>query len=381
MKWSFPMGRVAGIPIRMHVTFILVLVWIAWLGWESNGLVSSLWALALINGLFACVVLHELAHSLVAIRFGAEVRNITLLPIGGVASMKSIPEKPYQEFLVSVAGPLTNVLIVLILTAARGRFPSWQQENVFPASGGELLDALIWANLILAVFNLVPAFPMDGGRVLRSLLALFLPYRQATTAAATIGQLLAVGFILVGLLTNPFLVIIGLFVFFGAEGEERSVRIKSMLRDVLAEDVMVTGFVRLQPGDTVGRCLEYVYHHKQEDFPVELEGRLVGIVPRKDWLEALHRDGVEAKVADIMRRHFVVLHPKADLAKLYQQVLLLHQGVFPVVDEGRLVGLLTAEDISRFLMVREAQEGRRESALHQPSPGPKGGSRFTVDMG
>jgi Zn-dependent protease/CBS domain-containing protein len=380
MKWSIPMGRVWGIPIRMHLTFILLLAWIAWLGWSVDGLRSSLWALALIICLFACVVLHELGHSFVAMRFGAHVSSVTLLPIGGVASMRSIPEKPYQELLVSLAGPSVNVLIALVLMAVRGGYHVLGEQNVFPMSVGELVDALVNANLILAVFNLIPAFPMDGGRVLRSVLALFLPFPRATAVAATLGQILAVGFVLVGLAKNPFLVVIGIFIFFGAETEERTVRVKNMLRDVMVEDVMVTDFVNIAPGDTVARCLENVYHRKQEDFVVEFEGRLVGIVARKDWLEVLHSRGPEARVEEIMRRHFITVIPKTPLSRLYQDLWHLKQGVFPVVENGKLVGLLTTEDVSRFLMVQAIRQNSKAVGLGlQRNAGSS--SRFTVDLG
>lgn len=358
MKWSIPLGRVAGIPIRMHLTFLLLLAWIAWMGWQLNGLSSSLWALALINCLFACVVLHELGHSLVAIRFGAQVHNVTLLPIGGVASMKSIPERPYQELLVSMAGPSVNLLIAGILVVARGGLPVWPWRIDVPRSHTELLDDLLAANLVLIVFNLIPAFPMDGGRILRSLLAMILPYPKATGVATTLGQMLALGFILVGLLENPLLILIGLFVFIGAESEDRAVHIKEMLRDVLAEEVMVTDFVSLHPEDTLGRCLEYVYHHRQEDFPVLADGQLRGLLARKDWLVALHRDGVQVRVADVMKRRFVSVSPKTSVARLYNDLWLLKQGVFPVIEGGKVVGLLTAEDVGRFLIVQEAQKTR-----------------------
>ena len=379
MKWSVPLGRVGGIPIRIHISFVLLLAWIAWLGWGVNGLASSLWAVTLISCLFLCVVLHELGHSFVAIHFGSEVRSVTLYPIGGVASMKSIPEKPYQELLVSIAGPSVNMLIVLLLAALRGGFPSWADVGKFPASGGELVDALIRANIILAVFNLLPAFPMDGGRVMRSLLALFLPYPRATAVAAMLGQLIAVGFILLGLALNPFLVIIGFFVFFGAETEERSVRVKNMLRDVHAGDVMLTEFTTLNPDDSVGRCLEYVYHHRQEDFPVILEGRIVGILARKDWLAALHREGPDARVSDIMTRHFISVSIQTPLSKIYQDLAALKQGVFPVIENGQVRGLLTADDISRFLLVEQARKRREKQP--PPESRPIRPSSFTVDLG
>lgn len=380
MKWSIPMGRVWGIPIRMHSTFILLLIWIAWLGWSVDGLRSSLWALALILCLFACVVLHELGHSIVAMRFGAHVRSVTLLPIGGVASMRSIPEKPYQELLVSLAGPAVNLVIALVLMAFRGGYHVLGEQNVFPVSIGELVDALVNANLVLAVFNLIPAFPMDGGRVLRSILSLFFPFARATAVAAMLGQILAVGFVLVGLVTNPFLVLIGIFIFFGAESEGRTVRVKNMLRDVFVEDVMVTDFVNIGPEDTVARCLENVYHRKQEDFVVECEGRLIGLVARKDWLEALHSDGPQAKVENIMRRHFITVIPKTPLSRLYQDLWHLKQGVFPVMENGKLVGLLTTEDVSRFLMVQAIRQNSKEGGVgSQRNAGPS--SRFTVDLG
>ena len=380
MKWSISMGRVYGIPIRMHLTFLLLLAWIAWLGWSVEGLHSSLWALALIVCLFACVVLHELGHSFMAIRFGAHVRSVTLLPMGGVASMRSIPEKPYQELLVSLAGPSVNVVIALVVMALRGGYHSWSKQPMFPMNVGELLDALINANLVLAVFNLIPAFPMDGGRVLRSVLALFLPYARATTMAATLGQILAIGFVLVGLAKNPFLMVIGIFIFFGAETEERTVRVKSMLRDALVEDVMVTDFVNLSPEDNVARCLENVHHRKQEDFVVEFEGRLVGVVARKDWLEALHRDGPQARIENIMRRHFITVIPKTPLFRLYQDLWHLKQGVFPVVEKGKLLGLLTTEDVSRFLMVQAIQQNSKGEAL-RPHRNKGSSDRFTVDLG
>ncbi|MFH0952723.1 MAG: site-2 protease family protein [Verrucomicrobiota bacterium] len=380
MKWSIPIGRVLGIPIRMHISFVALLAWIAWLGWKVSGLSSSLWALALINCLFACVILHELGHSLVAVRFGSEVRSVTLLPIGGVASIKSLPEKPYQELLMALAGPTVNLAIMAVLSVVRGGFPSWVGATTFPTNTGELLDALIRANLVMAAFNLVPAFPMDGGRVLRSFLALFLTYPRATAVAATMGQLLALGFILVGLVTNPFLVIIGIFVFLSAETEERSVHVKDLLRDVLAEDAMVTDFVSLQPDDTLGRCLENVYHRKQEDFPVEQDGRLVGVLSRKDWLAALHRDGSQALIRDVMRRRFVCVSPKTPLLRLYQDLAAFKQGVLPVVDGGKILGLLTVEDVSRYLMVQEANQ-RRGRAAAPGASGSRAPSRLTIDLG
>ncbi len=377
MKWSFPLARVAGIPIRIHLSFLLIVGWIAWLGWTEGGWVSSLWAVALILALFACVVIHELAHSLVAIRFGGKVRSVTLWPIGGVASMKSIPEQPRQELLISLAGPLVNVMIAGLLILARGGFPAWIDVPLVPRGPAELADALARANLILAVFNLLPAFPMDGGRVMRSLLAMFLPYARATSIAAAIGQTLAVGFVLLGLALNPFLMVIGFFVFIGAESEERAARVKEMLQGVYAEDVMLDPFVSLHPEDRVGRCLELASHHRQEDFPVECDGRVVGIMTRKDWLNALHGRGAETPVAEVMKKVFVSVDVRTPLARLYRDLRALEQGLFPVLRAGRMVGVLTAEDISKYLLIQEVR--RDMSPASSQSNG--NASRFTIDLG
>jgi len=376
MKWSVPAGRVFGGAIRLHVTFLLVLLWIAWVGWEVDGPACSLWALALILGLFACIVLHELGHSLVAIHFGGEVRSITLLPIGGVASMRALPDQPRQEFLVAVAGPLVNLVIALLLAALRGRWPTFALAAAFPRSGAELLAQLTPANFLLVAFNLIPAFPMDGGRILRSFLATFLPYPRATAWAAAVGQFLAVAFIIFGFMHNLFLMFIGFFVFLGAGTEEHAVRVRHLLHAVLVRDVMLTDFVCLHPDDRLERCLEYVYHRKQEDFPVTVDGYPVGILPRADWLAALHRLGGAARVGDIMQTRFISLSPATELEKAYPSLGTLEQAVFPVLESGRVVGLLTMADIGRYLVVQEARDARRK-----PPPLPRRPAGFTVDLG
>jgi len=280
--------------------------------------------------------------SLVAMRFGVRVESVTLYPIGGIARMSSIPEKPSQELLVSLAGPLVNVVIVLFLSLIRGGFPSWGGMDRFPATPGELVDALIRANVILAVFNLLPAFPMDGGRIIRSILAMFLPYTRATALAALLGQLIAVGFILLGFRLNPFLILIGFFVFFGAEAEERAVRVRKLLSRISVGDVMLTDFAVLSPDDTVARCLELTHHHRQENFPVVLEGKIVGVLARADWLRALSRQGSSTPVQGIMKRNFISVDARTPLSRIYRDLRQLDQTLFPVMRDGRMVGLLTS---------------------------------------
>ena len=380
MKWSMPLCHTFGIHIRIHVTFLLLLAWIAWLGWQSDGLQASLWAMAFVVCLFICIVLHELGHSLVAMRFGAEVRGITLLPIGGVASMRNIPEKPLHELLLSLAGPLVNVLIAGGLVIVRGGFPGWSGEMAVPRSAGELADDLIRTNTILVLFNLLPAFPMDGGRVLRSLLATVMPYARATAVASGTGQAIAILFMITGIVSNPFLLIIGLFVFWGAESEGHAVHIKSLLSGVQARDAMVTDFVSLHPEDRIDRCLEYVTHRRQEDFPVLLDGRLVGVVSKTDWMTALHKEGAQVPIAHVMRTGFISLRPDADLSRIYQDLVSLKQRLFPVIEDGDMIGLLTPDDISRFLLVKETRSSDRPAARGGSAKGPNP-STWSIDLG
>lgn len=348
MRTSIPMGRIAGIPIRVHLSFLLVIAWIAWLGWEEGGWRTSAWAAALILLLFACVVLHEVGHSLVAMAFGAKVRSVTLYPVGGVAALESVPRQPFRELAMSLAGPAVNAMIAFALSLWRGDFPSWSETSAFPSNAQELRDALIRANVVLAIFNLVPAFPMDGGRVLRSVLALFLSYPRATSVAAAVGQALAVGILLLGLAVgNPFLALIGVFVFLGAGSEEQYVRIQSHLTGLRAADVMRRRFFCLTPDDTLRRCLELEARIGQSDFPVVWEGRVVGILPKNVWGRALQERDADVPVREVMQKVFVSVNAAAPLEYLYRDLLKMEQSFLPVVEDGRLVGVLTGHDVIR----------------------------------
>ncbi|MBP7831106.1 MAG: site-2 protease family protein [Kiritimatiellae bacterium] len=372
MKGSYSIGRLLGVEIRIHWTFFLLAGWFAWWGNDGSGWRSSLWALALLAGLFACVILHELGHSLVAIRFGGQVQAITLLPIGGVALMRRIPERPLHEFLVALAGPAVNGVIFLGLALLRGGFPSWTEA---PAELGarEWLDILMRANVVMALFNLVPAFPMDGGRVLRSALAWKLPRDRATRWAAVVGQVFAVAFIALGLYLNPFLAVIGVFIFLGAGREEHTVRVRAALRDARVRDAMLADSVVLHPDEPLRRCRELALHRRQEDFAVEADGRLVGLLARGDWMAAIRDLGDEAPVGAAVRRHFLALHPDAPLARVYGELGRMRQPLFPVIENGRLAGLLAAADIERFLALREVR--------YRPAGLPADRMRFTIDLG
>ncbi|MBU1692868.1 MAG: site-2 protease family protein [Verrucomicrobia bacterium] len=373
MKGSFSIGRVLGVDIRIHWTFFLLAAWFAWWGREGEGWQASFWALALLAGLFGCVILHELGHSLVAIRFGAQVQAITLLPIGGVALMKKIPERSLHEFLVAIAGPSVNVALFLGLALLRGGFPSWSEITSLSHGWAAWLDTIMRANVVMAVFNLVPAFPMDGGRVLRSVLGWRMPRERATHWAVLIGQVLAVGFMVLGFYVSPVLALIGVFVFLGAGREEQITRVRAALQDVRIRDAMMVETVVLHPDEPLSRCLDLAVHRKQEDFAVEANGRLVGILARADWVAALQARGEATPVGEVARRHFLALHPDAPLTRVYEELGRMQQPLFPVIENGQLVGLLTVADAERFLALREVR--------FRPLRPRTDRARFTVDLG
>lgn len=366
-------GRVFGVEIRVHWTFFLLAAWFTWWGREGEGWQASAWALALLAGLFVCVVLHELGHSLVAIRFGGQVQAITLLPIGGVALMRKIPERPLHEFLIAWAGPSVNMALFLGLGLLRGGFPSWGEAAAPIRGWTEWLDTIMRANVVMAVFNLLPAFPMDGGRVLRSALGTRMSHERATRWAAALGQAWAVAFMALGLWLNPVLALIGLFVFLGAGQEDRRVRYRAALHEVRVRDAMVVGAVPLHPEEPLSRCRELAIHRRQEDFVVEAEGRLVGLLPRADWIAAIRSRGEATPVSAVVRRHFLALHPDAPLVRVVEELGRMGQPLFPVIENGRLVGLLTATDIERFLALRGVR--------FQPARPQAASSRWSLDLG
>lgn len=379
MRWSIPLGRVFGIRIGIHVTFFLVVAWAAWLGWRYDGVPAAYWAVGMIALLFVCVILHELGHSVVAMRFGIEVAHITLLPIGGVAAMKSMPEEPRQELLIAIAGPLVNVAILLALVPWWG-FPSWIDAPVIPQSPAELLDAVIRANMILIVFNLIPAFPMDGGRVLRATLATFLSYPRATAWAAGVGRVMAVLFIFGGLSVSPFLALIGVFVFLGASGENRMVHVKDAVKNVPVS-LLLRPAPRLEPDATVRDCLEAYHRQGQEHFVWFDEAGVRGLVPSKIWMDALKEKGPDTPVAEIAVRRFISFRPETPLDAIIQDVWGLNQECIPVIASGRVEGVLLLEDIRQFIRRRLGETpppAPNPTSSSAPAPATRG---YSIDLG
>lgn len=359
MRWSFRIGRFAGIDLSVHVTFFLLLVWLALQYWAAEPSIPVvLGGIGFVLLIFLCVVLHEYGHALTARRFGVRTRDIILLPIGGVARLERMPEKPLQELLVALAGPAVNVVIALLcvtwLVATNGMVPL---EGI-TLIHGPLLERLMIVNITLVLFNMIPAFPMDGGRVLRALLALRLEYVQATHIAATIGQGFALLLGFWGLFNNPVLIFIALFVWIGAAQESGMAEAKAALGGVPLRHVMLSEFHTLAPEDPLARAIELTLAGSQKDFPVLRDGRVEGILTQSGLLEGLSSTGRDGTVEAAMERTFETasLHELAE--PVFRRLQACRCRTLPVLDGERLVGLVTMENVGEFLSFRQAIQRR-----------------------
>jgi Zn-dependent protease/CBS domain-containing protein len=359
MKWSIKLGKIAGIEVFLHLTTVVLFAWIAlgqYLG--SGSLQAALGGVAFVGTLFGIIVLHELGHALAARRYGIATRDITLLPMGGVARLERMPEDPKQELVVALAGPAVNVVLALLLLALLAPHAVVSSLLDLRLMGGDFLARLLQINVGLALFNLIPAFPMDGGRVLRALLAMRTDYVRATGIAAGVGQALALVFGFVGLLWNPFLIFIALFVWMGAAGEASMVQLRGALGGIPLGRAMMTDFRTLAPQDTLARATDHVLSGFQHDFPVvDGDGRIVGVLTRADLISALSQRGRDALVSEAMRREFMT----ADSHEMAEQVFAKLQEcdcrTLPVTHRGRLIGLINAENVGEFLMIQAALRG------------------------
>jgi Zn-dependent protease/CBS domain-containing protein len=356
MLWSINIGTIAGTTIRLHITFVLFLAWIGIANWASGGPEAAWYSLAFMILLFACVVAHEFGHIFVARHFGVTTPTVTLLPIGGVAQLERIPEKPSEEFLVAIAGPLVNVVIAVVLIVVFGAALDASSLAGVDKSTVSMIDRLAAVNLFLVVFNLVPAFPMDGGRVLRAILASRLGYVRATEIAASIGQVVAFGLGFVGLFGNPLLIFIAIFVYLAASSEAQLVAMRAMSRDVPVSAAMMTQIARLAPEAHIDEAVNTLLRTSQSEFPVvDAAGVLVGVLSRADLIRALKQLGPDAKVADAMTKDIPSISHRACLEEAIRLLQEKQAPAVAVVDAGgKLAGLITSETIGEMLMVREA---------------------------
>jgi Zn-dependent protease len=339
------------------LTFFLLLLFVFASVMSEYGVRAAVMSALFICALFACVVIHEVGHSLIARRFGREPKSITLLPIGGVAAIDQMPTKPGQEIAVSLIGPLINLVIAGFLYVLVGSKTGVALPNLYPQSAQAFLAGLIGVNIMLAVFNLIPAFPMDGGRVLRGLLAMRMDYVQATTWAANIGQAIAAFFVFFGMFFNFWLALIGIFLYLGAGSEKQQVILQSLLAEVPAGVAMTTEYTSLKPDDTLADALEQFHHGCQQDFPVIDDSGLQGILTRDRILAAIHSKGLNVRVCEVMDKAFAAVSSKTGLDQVYRIFLSGNKTAVAVMDEGQLKGIIGLDGISRYFMVRAALKG------------------------
>ncbi len=373
MSWSFPIGRLFGSEVRVHVTFFLLLAWIGIAYYQQGGTQAAVEGIAFILVLFACVIAHEFGHALAARRYGIRTPDITLLPIGGLARLERMPENPRQEIIVALAGPAVNVVIaaVLILVLNSGFNLEALQRIDNPSQS--FLMRLAAVNVFLVIFNLIPAFPMDGGRVFRAILAIWYPRRQATNIAARVGQALAFGFGFLGLVGgNPLLIFIAIFVYLAATAEAQMVGLQDVSRHVGAGDAMITRFESLGPQATIGDAAELLLRTTQHEFPiVDGGGKLRGILTRNAMIAALSKTGpgtpvIEAMASDVPT---IVFGDRLEAALKFLQER--RAPAVGVVDRnGKLVGYITSENVGELMMVEQAGAGGGGGGARSRATGP-----------
>jgi Zn-dependent protease len=356
MNYSLQLGKISGIKIQIHWTFVLIIGWIVYVNLEAGAnTTQTLWAVLFVLALFVCVLLHELGHALAAKRYHIVTKDITLLPIGGVARLESIPEKPKQELVVAFAGPLVNFIILFILLPLIWSEGIPDINTIRFTDENNFLYKLMIVNLWLAVFNLIPAFPMDGGRILRAILSFSMSRVRATDIAAKMGQLLSIGFVVFGFFNNPFLIFIGFFIFIGAQSEAEMTRAKFSLEGKYVSDIVMKDFPTLQKADTVKDSITDILNSQHKNFLIMEENSPVGTLNRNEIIEALSKGLDSNSVGSIMSPLSISLETTTPLDKAFQ-LLQDHTNLVPVFKEGVLIGALDYENITEYILIKTIKE-------------------------
>lgn len=369
MPRSVPIASVKGTAIRLHWTFLLLLAFITLGTVLSAGMLAAAQVVLLIGLIFACVVLHEFGHIIIARQFGIDTPEVVLLPIGGLAKLRRIPTDPKQELAIAIAGPAVNFVLFAFLIFLLGRWPDW--DAFVDLSRGEInfFEQLAVFNLVVGLFNLVPAFPMDGGRILRALLALALPHHQATQIAARVGQTLAIGFGLLGLFAgNILLVAISVFVFLAASSEEMLEKIRHAIGGTPVKNVMVTGQAQFLVTDPIDKAAEAILNSDNDEFPViNADGTLAGFLLRPDILESIGQTGTDVTAGQKMRTDMPVVSLQYRAEKVAETIA----GGTPIVgvvdSRGRFAGLVNWRNLLDALAIGENLR-RRHRERHSRSP-------------
>ncbi len=374
MKGSFQIAKFFGIPVQIHWTFTLIFVWVFYVGFgESWNWLSMAWATVFVLALFACVVLHEFGHALTARRFGVNTRDIILSPIGGVARLDRLPDQPMHEFLVAIAGPMVNIAIVVVLSfipllassESRTEFLNFFTGILYPNSNiftiglspiDYFLFGLVGLNGVLAVFNLLPAFPMDGGRVLRALLSLRLGRLKATQVAAYIGQGFAVLLVGYGLWSFSLITaFIGIFIFMTAANEYRMVKLDGMLERYTVGDVLRQKYTKLYASDTISMAIAQLRQGLEHHFLVFDEWQnLLGVLSERELLEAAKQEeGPERVVGQLVSKKYEALLPTDSLKSIFPKMQWRGYHILPVYEGGKLVGVVDEQALHNFISLQQ----------------------------
>lgn len=365
MKGSLKLGKIAGIGIFIHWTFSLLIAFVLFLNYKTgyNALQSG-WTVLFVLTIFATVLLHELGHALVAKKYNIETKDITLLPIGGLARLERLPEKPIEELFVAAAGPLVNITLAII-TSVFIQVPETSRELLSQLSNGVnannfFLNFLI-VNLWLALFNLIPAFPMDGGRILRALLSFKLKRHVATKIAARVGQLLAIGFIILGFFSNPFLIFIGLFVIFGAQMESEQAEAKFMLKEYTVRDVLMTNYQTIDANQTIETAIGLLLDSQNKSFVVTQDKNVVGTLNRDEIIIALANKGENQTISSAMNKNLIFIDVNTPLGNVFEQIYGNKLNLILVTENEKFIGTLDTENILEFILIKEVKTKKADA--------------------
>ncbi len=362
MKYSLHLGRPFGIKLSVHWTFLLIILWMIAINISQGAdLKQILLSVLFILVLFICVVMHEFGHSLAARKYGIQTDSITLLPIGGMANIEKMPEKPKQEIVVTLAGLLVNVAIAIVLGVIIYLVPDFSFTANFEAiTAKNFLILLMYINLFIVGFNLIPAFPMDGGRILRAALSVRLNRVKATRYSMIAGQIFGGIFALIGLFINPFLFVIGIFVFLGAGSEYAQVKYGSVLSDYTAKDLVMNDYSLFNPEEQLNRAVEVMLKTSQTGFLAGEGDEISGVLLKDNLIKGLSQRDDDVKVRDVMTREFRRVEKNTSLQEIftYMQKEKIH--LLPVFDNGKLAGVIDKENLQEFVMVKLALQGKDE---------------------
>lgn len=358
MKRSLSFPKIAGIDIHIHWTFSLLIVWIIYNNMRAGlDATQVTWSVLFVLSLFVCVTLHELGHALAAKRYGIKTKDITLYPIGGVARLEKMPEKPKQELAVALAGPAVNFIIAFLLSPIMlsSDFAVDEASNVLIIDAHNFLPMLGMLNVTLAVFNLIPAFPMDGGRVLRALLAMKLGRIKATQIAAGIGRVLAFGFIVMGFYSNPFLIFIGLFVILGANAEEQMVKTQALIVELTAKNAMMTNFISLEKEEPISKAIDLLLAGQAKSFLVTENGFPFGIIDRDDIIRGVKEFDENQTIQHIANRELIIVNSNTPLNDVFMEFRKTRTPLILVKDNDHLAGIIDTDNIAELIMIHNAR--------------------------